>query len=341
MVNNRFMKIVVLGGGISSERQVSLVTSISVCKALRSLGHKAIFVDLFLGIKNELGELEELFDAVDGLCDGVDTRYTISEPDPTLELRKLSSRSVIGDNVLELCKLADCVFIGLHGIDGEDGKIQACLELLGVPYTGSGFLGSAMAMDKSVTREIMTTNKIACAPLVTSAPCVVKCSHGGSSIGTYICDTEADLLFALSDVAKYNDDIIIEKKISGIELTVPILDNKALSPIEIIPPASGKFDYDAKYQNGIAGAEEICPARLSADDTIKVQALAEKLHMAMKLSVYSRTDFIMDEDGKFWCLEINTLPGMTPNSLMPKAAKFAGLDYPQLCEKIVELSLKK
>ena len=149
------MKIVVLGGGISTERSVSLVTATSVCRALRDAGHKAIFVDMFLGLENYTGRLEDAFDAPDGFCGSV----SISETAPDLEAvkasRRLKSPSHLGVGVLDICALADCVFLGLHGIDGEDGKIQAALELLGVPYTGSGPLGSAMAMDKAVAKRIM------------------------------------------------------------------------------------------------------------------------------------------------------------------------------------------
>lgn len=335
------MKIVVLGGGTSTERQVSLVTSNSVCQALRTLGHKAIFVDMFVGIEDYEGPLERLFDAEDGLCN--QSVITHDAPDLThlKSLRKDKGPSRIGRNVLEICKLADCVFLGLHGIDGEDGKIQACLDMLGIPYTGSDTLGSANAIDKEIAREIMQANGIDVAPLTNHAPCVVKCIHGGSSIGTYICDTEKDLQCALKETQVFNDEIIIEEKIEGVELTVPVLDEKALCPIEIVPPESGRFDYIAKYQGGDEGAKEICPARISEEETKRVQAIAECVHKAMKLSVYSRSDFIMDKSGKFWCLEVNTLPGMTPNSLIPKAAAYAGIDYPSLCQKIIELSMSK
>lgn len=334
------MRIVVLGGGLSTERQVSLVTATSVCRALRSLGHKAIFVDMFLGI-NEETDLQDLFEADDGLCSNVEVGHETPDLQSVIEQREYQDKSRIGRNVIEVCKLADCVFLGLHGEDGEDGKIQAVLDLYGIPYTGSGTLGSAMAMDKITARLIMKANNIKCAPEIDYAPCVVKCAHGGSSIGTFICDTDEQLRKALVSIKQYNDEVLIEKKISGMELTVPVIDGKALCPIEIVPPKSGRFDYVAKYQSGNEGAKEICPARLDKQKTAEVQEIAEKLHKALKLSVYSRTDFIMDADGVFWCLEVNTLPGMTPNSLIPKAAKEAGIDYAQLCDLIVNLSLQK
>ena len=196
-----------------------------------------------------------------------------------------------------------------------------------------------MALDKGITRMVMQANGIRCAPLTDHAPCVVKCANGGSSIGTYICNTEEEYRSALDEVKKYDTSFLVEQKINGTELTVPVLDGTPLAPIEIVPPQSGKFDYVAKYQSGSDGAREICPARLSAEKTLEVQKAAKKLHEALHLSVYSRTDFIMDEHGDFWCLEINTLPGLTPNSLLPKSAANAGIDYQHLCESIIRLSM--
>ena len=149
------MKIVVLGGGLSSERHVALVTATSVCKALRSLGHQAVFVDTFFGLENFDGTPEEAFAAPDGLCGQVRIEHRAPDIAAVIAARKDKSPSRLGKGVLEICRLADCVFLGLHGQDGEDGKLQATLELLGVPYTGSGPLGSAMAMDKAVAKRII------------------------------------------------------------------------------------------------------------------------------------------------------------------------------------------
>ena len=349
------MKIVVLGGGISTERHVSLVTGTSVCKALRSIGHKAIFVDMFLGLENYSGSLDTVFDAEDGLCGSVAILKEAPDLNEVKRGRKLDSPSRIGDRVLKVCSMADCVFLGLHGADGEDGKIQAALDLLGIPYTGSSCLGSAMAMDKAVAKRIMESAGVLTPPWEEITyeqddidalserlplPCAVKIVGGGSSIGVALPETIEELREALSDILQYGNRIIVEKKIAGRELTVPVLDGKALSPIEIIPPEGSSFDYVAKYQSGKEGAREICPAALSPDERQRVGEAAVRLHEALGLSVYSRTDFILDDSGKAWCLEINTLPGMTPNSLIPKAAAVEGYSYPQLCEKIVELSMK-
>lgn len=350
------MKIVVLGGGISTERHVALVTATSVCKALRSLGHKAIFVDMFLGLEDYSGPLEDAFEAPDGLCGQVAIEKQMPDLEAVIASRKLKSPSRLGKNVLEICQLADCVFLGLHGADGEDGKIQATLDLLGVPYTGSGPLGSAMAMDKAVGKRIMESADVLTPawqelvyseediPALTETlplPCAVKVVNGGSSLGVALPDTREELERALHELLHYGNRVVVEEKIRGRELTVPVLDDRALSAIEIIPPEGTSFDYVAKYQSGAEGAREICPADITAEEQQLLGDAALRFHRALGLSVYSRTDFILDKEGRAWCLEVNTLPGMTPNSLIPRAAAVEGMSYAQLCEKIVLLSLEK
>lgn len=349
------MKIVVLGGGISTERHVALVTGTSVCKALRERGHKAIFVDMFLGLEDYHGKLEDAFDAPDGFCGKVAIETTAPDLDAVRAARKDKSPSRLGKDVLAICALADCVFLGLHGADGEDGKIQAALDLLGVPYTGSDYLGSAMAMDKAVAKRIMDSNGIRtpawrelryteadiprlCEEL--PVPCAIKVVNGGSSIGVQLPDSREELSSALRDVLRYGSRVIVEEKIHGREMTVPVLGESALCPIEIVPPEGSSFDYVAKYQSGSAAAAEICPAPIGEKETKLLQETALQFHRALGLSVYSRTDFILDSEGRAWCLEVNTLPGMTPASLIPKAAAVAGMSYGELCEKIVELSLQ-
>jgi D-alanine-D-alanine ligase len=348
------MKIVVLGGGLSTERHVSLVTSTSVCKALRERGHKAIFVDMFMGLENYDGELEAAFDVADGFCGDVAIERTAPDIEAVIASRKYKSPSRLGKNVLEVCALADCVFLGLHGADGEDGKIQAALDLLGVPYTGSGPLSSGMAMDKAVAKLVMngcgvrtpkgqeltyTVEDIPRLAETLPVPCAVKVVGGGSSIGVELPDTREELKAALENIIKYGNRVVVEEKIAGRELTVPVLDDGYLSPIEIIPPENMNFDYVAKYQSGAQGARELCPAPITEEEKQQIGEAALKLHKALGLSVYSRTDFILDKEGRAWCLEVNTLPGMTPNSLLPKAAAVAEMSYGELCEKIVELSL--
>ncbi len=349
------MKIVVLGGGLSTERHVSLVSATSVCKALRSAGHKAIFVDMFLGLEHYEGELLAAFDVEDGFCGEVSIESIAPDLEAVRASRKLKSKSRLGLHVLEVCALADCVFLGLHGEDGEDGKIQAALDLLGVPYTGSDSVSSAMAMDKAITKRIMEscgvltpgwqeiTYKEGDIPALTESlplPCAVKVVGGGSSIGVALPETRQELRDALAEILHYGNRVVVEEKISGRELTMPVFDGRYLSAIEIVPPEGGSFDYVAKYQSGAAAAQEICPAHITEEEHRLVGEAALRLHKALGLSVYSRTDFILDREGRAWCLEVNTLPGMTPASLIPKAAAVEGYSYVQLCEKIVELSLK-
>ena len=349
------LKIVVLGGGISTERHVSLVTGTSVCRALRRRGHKAIFVDMFLGLENYSGALEDAFDAPDGFCGDVAIGKTAPDLDEVKASRADQSPSRLGRDVLAICALADCVFLGLHGADGEDGKIQAALDLLGVPYTGSDYLASAMAMDKSVAKRIVESFGVLTPawrelriseediPRLSAelpVPCAIKVVNGGSSIGVQLPDTREELGEALRDVLRYGDRVVVEEKISGREMTVPILGDKALCPIEIVPPEGSSFNYIAKYQSGSEAAAELCPAPISEEETSLLRETALKAHRALGLSVYSRSDFILDGEGRAWWLEVNTLPGMTSASLIPKAAAVEGLSYDELCETIVELSLR-
>ena len=349
------MKIVVLGGGVSTERAVSLVTATSVCRALRERGHQAVFVDLYFGLENYAGRPEDAFAESDGLCGAANIGHSAPDLAAVKAARKWKSPSRIGKGVLEICQIADCVFLGLHGADGEDGKIQAALDLLGVPYTGSDHLSSAMAMDKAVTKRIMEANGIrtprwrdlrytaADIPRLAAelpVPCAVKVVNGGSSIGVVLPDTREELEKALADVLPYGNHVVVEEKIAGRELTVPVLDGRCLCPIEIVPPEGGTFDYVAKYQSGSEGARELCPAPITESERELLSEAALKLHRALGLSVYSRTDFLLDKEGRAWCLEVNTLPGMTPASLIPKAAAEAGIAYGELCEQIVLLSLQ-
>ena len=350
------MKIVVLGGGISTERHVALVTATSVCQALRRRGHQAVFVDLFFGLEDYHKPLEQAFSEPDGLCGRVALEKQAPDLDLVWKARKYESKGHLGKNVVEICSMADCVFLGLHGIDGEDGKIQALLELIGVPYTGSGPLPSAVAMDKAMAKRVLEREGIltpAWQEIVYKEddigkltenlpiPCAVKVVNGGSSIGVELPDSREELRDALFRVLKIGNRVVVEEKILGREMTVPVLDGKALSPIEIIPPDGTSFNYVAKYQGGADGAAEICPAKITEKEASVLRSAAEKVHRNLKLSVYSRSDFILDDAGRAWFLEVNTLPGMTPNSLIPKAAKVEGMTYDELCERIVLLSLNE
>lgn len=345
------MKIVVLAGGISTERAVSLVTGSGVCRALRQRGHRAVLVDLYLGLPDAPEDLETLFDAPDGLC----PQASIEVQAPDLEAVKRSrggGESHIGPRVLEICALADVVFIGLHGQDGEDGRIQAVLDLMGVPYTGSGHLASAVAMDKAVSKQIMDSAGIptpkwqlldyGAADVERLAaelpmPCVVKTVGGGSSLGVYLPEDRTALKEALEQVLRYGSRVLVEERIFGRELTVAVLGQRWLPAVETVP-AGKEFDYAAKYQAG--AAEETCPAHISDEEMAAAGALALRVHRALGLEVYSRTDMILDQDGKLWCLEANSLPGMTPTSFVPKEAAAVGMSYEELCEEIVRQSCR-
>lgn len=344
------MKIVVLAGGLSTERAVSLVTGTSVCRALRENGHRAILVDVFLGMEEVPGDLETLFDAPDGLCP--DVKIDTAAPDlaKVRMSRRDQSPRLFGPHVLELCGAADIVFLGLHGQDGEDGRIQATFDLLGIPYTGAGYLASGMAMDKAVTKRMMDAAGIptpkwqllryeaqdverlaAELPM----PCVVKTTGGGSSLGVFLPEDRAALADALNRVLHFGAEVLVEERIYGREMTVGVLGDRSLPAVEILP-AEKEFDYAAKYQSG--GAREICPAEITAEEQSAMGELALKLHRTLGLAVYSRTDFILDAAGQPWCLEVNSLPGMTAASLVPKEAKAVGMSYGQLCEEIVRQS---
>lgn len=350
------MKIVVLGGGVSTERNVAQVTATSVCQALRRRGHQAVYVDMFLGMENYDKPLEEAFLEPDGLCGAVEIRTEAPDLRAVWESRRDQSPSRLGKNVIEICALADCVFLGLHGRDGEDGKIQAILEMIGVPYTGSGPLASALAMDKAMAKRVLEPQGLRTPAWqelffeeedipklveTLSVPCAVKIINGGSSLGVELPETKEELKLALERILEYGNHVIVEEKIYGRELTVPVLDGRALSPIEVVPPEGAGFDYVAKYQSGALGAREICPASITAEEDRLLREAAEQVQRGLGLSVYSRSDFILDREGKVWFLEVNTLPGMTPNSLIPRAARVEGLSYDELCEKIVLLSLKE
>ena len=347
------MKIVVLAGGLSTERQVALTSGTGVCRALRERGHQAILVDMFLGLESYEGRLEDIFDAPDGLCG--DNRVTEEAPDleAVRRSRKDQGPSLLGKDVLAVCAMADIVFLALHGRTGEDGRVQATLDLLGIPYTGSGYLGSAIAMDKDLTKRVVAPLgvKTPAWMLVESdgmdidavcaqakLPCVVKPDDSGSSIGVSIANDEAELRAALKAAAHEGSRILIEQYIRGREVQIGILGDKALPSIEIIP-AEGFYDYRNKYQPG--AAREITPAEIPAETEQRLADAALTVFHALNLSAYSRADFILDAEGELWFLEINTLPGMTPTSLVPQEAAAVGISYSELCEQIIAAALHK
>lgn len=336
------MKILVLAGGLSPEREVSLSTGTMVCNALREKGQDAILVDLFYGVEELPGDMESFFADKTPL-----PPYVIESAVPDLSRLREESRNrpygTIGKNVIELCKAADIVFMALHGEPGENGMVQAMLDMLDIKYTGAGYRGSAVAMDKALTKHILVSRGINTAegimlkrgePLPdVPLPCIVKPCSGGSSIGVRKVFNKADVLPAVEEAFKYEDDILIESFVNGREITCGVLGDTALPPAEVIPKG-GFYDYAHKYQSGLI--TEICPAELPAE----VQDISLRVFRALGLEVYARMDFIYD-GRDFYCLEANTLPGMTPTSHLPQEAKAMGISYPELCMRIIELSLEK
>lgn len=348
------MNIVVLAGGLSSERDVSFVTGANVTDALRKNGHQVILLDVFMGYGDEGDDLAGVF----GRSREVSVAVTgISQDAPDLaavkKSRKDQSDCFFGPNVIALCRMADIVFLALHGENGENGKVQAAFDLYGIKYTGAGYLSSAIAMDKGLSKRLFTANGIPTPAGISmkkqdcqwefkktglTLPCVVKPCCGGSSIGVSIVRTEEEYKEALEEAFRWEQEVVIEDYIKGREFSVAVVDSSALPVIEIAP-VEGFYDYKNKYAAG--SAVETCPAELPEDLSARMQRCAEEVTKALGLETYSRMDFLLDEENHFYCLEANTLPGMTPTSLIPQEAQAVGIGFEELCEKIIRISLKK
>lgn len=390
------MKIIVLAGGYSTERDISIVTGMQVAKGLIEAGHEAVLLDSFFGTEEtelfqytgakkaaekevgaenratsdpadegtkpanapagtEVFAKEKALEAVERTAKEMRMRT----PEVAHVLKNRASR--LGKHVLSNCRAADVVFLALHGLGGEDGRIQAMFEVLGIPFTGSGSVGSALAMDKGITRKILAGTNVpmaegfslwreeaACASAILadrtpqahgiSFPCVVKPACGGSSVGVSIVHDEAEYERALEEAFRLEDKVVVERYIKGREFSIGVLDGRALPIIEIAP-LTGFYDYENKYKPG--ATKDTCPAELPGDVAERMQKTAEEVHRLLELGAYSRMDFLMDEEGHYYCLEANTLPGMTPTSLLPQEAAVVGMDFPALCEKLIELSVKK
>lgn len=341
------MNIIVLAGGNSTEREVSIASGQGVCKALRERNHKAVLLDPYFGASQKEENLFPTEYDVDKAADAM--REMSSKLEETMKTRK----GFFGPNVLEICKEADIVFLALHGANGEDGKVQSVLDLMGIKYTGSGPLSSGMAMDKGITKMVfeakgvptpkgITLEKGKCSSQLADYgmgfPVIVKPCCGGSSVGVCIANNQTEYQAALLEAFSYEKEVVVEQFITGREFSVAVVDGKAYPVIEIAP-LQGFYDYKNKYQAG--SCVETCPADLSSALTKEMQKYAEMGYKALNLQAYARLDFLMDDEGNMYCLEANTLPGMTPTSLIPQEAKAIGMDYPQLCEKLIEVSLKK
>lgn len=347
------MKIVVLAGGLSTERDVSKTSGCLVSDALRKMGHNVVLLDVFMGYEQDECDIESLFETNYSFTTNVPVGNTVPDIAKIKASRKDKSDRFLGQNVEEICKSADITFLALHGDVGENGKLQATLDLLGIKYTGSGSLGSALAMDKGISKSIFLYNNVPTpqGTVYTKVdldngridqwsyfPCVVKPCSGGSSVGVSIVNSADDYKSAMTEAFRYEDEVLVEQFVKGRELSVGLIDGKALPIIEIVPK-QGFYDYVNKYQPG--STDEFCPADIDAETTAKIQREAEHAYRVLKLDAYARIDFILSEDKSFYCLEANTLPGMTPTSLLPQEAAAVGIDFPNLCDKLARISLAK
>jgi D-alanine-D-alanine ligase len=332
------MKIAVLMGGLSEEREVSLASGLAVVAALREAGHDVAAIDTargFIERDEEQGLLPE----------GVH-----AEP-PHAREATLSPLDLVA---LPAVRNAEVCFLALHGGVGEDGTLQAFFELAGVPYTGTGPLGSGIAMDKDVTKRLLRDAEIPTLPWrvaraphfgfdadviedVVGFPCIVKPSKQGSSVGLFVVEEPSALDAAVRAASEFDTEVMIERYVRGRELTVSILGEQALPPVEI-RPKKGIYDYESKYTAGMT--EYLCPAPVDEEIVAQVQAFALRAFKVLKLRGYARVDFILAKE-RLFCLEANTLPGMTATSLFPKAAAAAGLSFADACERIVNLSLER
>ncbi|MBU1118006.1 D-alanine--D-alanine ligase [Patescibacteria group bacterium] len=328
------IKVAVLMGGKSDEREVSLVSGKSVMAGFDKKKYEVIPMEISAD-----GKKWEIMD-----------QKLIEDFLPTIG-REATEESVAlvggSDKCLDLPQTGletDVVFIALHGKNGEDGVIQGLLDYIGIPYTGCGVLASAIGMDKVVFKRLIEGLGVRTPRWWIykegekySVPCVVKPSCNGSSVGVSIVKRKKDFAKAIEMAKKYEDRILVEEYIKGIEVSCGVLGDEALPVIEIVPK-NEFFDYEAKYTNDMC--EEICPARISEKLTKEIQSLSLKIFRAIGGSGFGRVDMII-RDGVPYVLEINTIPGLTPNSLLPKEAKVAGYGFAKMLDKMVELALKK
>ena len=356
------MKILVAAGGLSPERDVSMCSGAMVANALMERGHEVALVDIYKGAP--AGGSRGLYAT---RTSGTRFSFAVPKAEPDIEeiIRANGGRrEEVADGFLPLCKTADIVFVALHGGIGENGTFQALLETFGVKYTGSPSLACALAMDKAIAKTVAAAAGVKTPPFAllpqeipledaarlakeeTGFPCVIKPCGCGSSIGVAVAADEGEARAAIGKARGYGTACMAEAFVAGRELTCAVLEEpsadgggralRGLPPVEIIPK-SGFYGYEEKYQAGFA--REVCPAEIPAQVEERIKGIAVAAHRALRLKVYSRSDFILDDSGELWWLEANTLPGMTPTSLVPQEAAASGIGYGELCERIITLSL--
>jgi D-alanine-D-alanine ligase len=340
------LKILVLMGGTSAERDVSLASGEAIVKALKEVGHQVLALDSAKG-QNLLSDNGKY------IPEGVKDK-----PPDVKELERVSKQQALEAIHSFDFSQVDVVFLALHGGQGEDGTIQALLDLTGKPYTGSGVLASALSMDKATSKKIFEHEGILTPdwfsveesePVTVSTvekiieksfgfPCVVKPNNQGSTVGLTVVEQKRTLAEALDCAREYSNHILIERYIAGRELTVGVLGDQPLPVVEIIPE-HGIYDYECKYTHG--KSNYVCPAEIPQEKAREIQAIGLKAFQALGCEGYARVDFRYGQDGRFYCLEVNTLPGMTSLSLVPMAAKAVGIDFPELVDRIAKLALTK
>jgi len=332
------LKIVVLMGGTSEERDVSLASGAQVARALESRGHHVRCVDTTRGLLSD--------DQVECLLEqGVRPE---APPPEAMDLLDTGDTTALTQSP-ELTD-TDIVFPALHGGTGEDGTLQVLLQLSGIPFVGSDRLGCTLAMDKEVSKNLFRAAGIqtpdwmpspASFDEVASAlglPVIVKPPSGGSTLGITLAHDRSEFEAAVENSLRYEQRTLFERYVRGRELTVGILGGEAL-PVGEIVPAHTLFDYECKYQPGLA--EEIFPAQIPAGLSGRLHELALRVHRCLFLGDFSRVDFMLDEQGEPWCLEANALPGLTAQSLLPRAGAASGIQFPELCERIVRVALER
>jgi D-alanine-D-alanine ligase len=336
------VKITVLLGGASTERDVSLASGIRVIDALRTRGHQVTGFD---PVSGALAASEE---------DALRTTRVRRAPPTLEELAGLSrsNRLEFSPSLVDAPEIrgADVVFVALHGGHGEDGTLQALLDLAGITYTGSGHLASALAMDKDLSKILFRAAGVGTADWIMAPaepseverrlglPVVVKPSKQGSTVGLSVVRDRVGLGAAVAEAFRYDDEVMIEAFVAGRELTVGVLGEEAL-PVGEIFPVHELYDYECKYTPGMAREE--FPARLSSVETVMLQDQALRAYRALKLGGCARIDFRLDAGGMAFCLEANTSPGVTGTSLIPQAAAARGMPFAELCERIVQLAVER
>jgi D-alanine-D-alanine ligase len=338
------MKIAVLMGGISGERDVSLASGAQVIQALREAGHEVVGVDTSHGVLSAEQEA--------GLL-----KSEIHQPGPPAhpqDILRTGNMGLLADDPRTAG--IDLVFLALHGGGGEDGTVQTLLQVAGIPFVGSGPVGCALAMDKDLSKRLARDAGVPTPAWITvegredgltrreevlarlGLPLIVKPPSGGSTLGLTLVHDESELREALALCLEYDDRAMFEKYVKGREVTVGVLGSEALPVGEIIPEHE-IFDYECKYRPGMA--QEIFPADLPPEVARKVQDSALVSHWALRLRDYSRVDFILDGAGVPWFLEANALPGLTANSLLPRAGRAAGIPFPELCHRLAAMALRR